>query len=255
MTRGLTMEEAMAIRSLGRAAAAILWLGGPTLADEKPGPPTVSVVGEASAEVRPDIAILGFEIADDRPGALDASNENSRLATAVIDGIKGSGIEAKDISTIGLSLSPVLTEVHDPKTGQTARTIVTGYHASNVLRIKVRDIERAGAIIGASVQNGALYSDIAYQLSDREARLDVLRGQAAANAVHRAGLYAAGAGLKIGSLRSLNAAGEASPLDFSPRARAMAPQAAMAAAQPVQIEPGVVTLSESVNATFELVGP
>jgi uncharacterized protein YggE len=232
-----------------------MWLSGAALADEKLGPPTVSVVGEASAEVRPDIAILSFEISDDRPTALDASNENSHLATAVIDGLKGSGIDAKDISTIGLSLSPALSEVRDPKTGQTVRTVVSSYHASNVIRIKVREIDRAGAIIGTSVQNGALYSDIAYQLSDREARLDALRGQAAANAVHRAQLYAEGAGMKVGSLRTLSAAGAAVPLDFAPRPRAMTPAAPMAAAQPVQIEPGVVSLSESVNATFELVGP
>ena len=240
----------MAFKSLRLAAAAFPLLGAPVLAEEKPASPTVSVVGVASVEVRPDIAILGFEISDDRPTALDAANENARLANAVIDGLKGSGVEAKDISTVGASLSPVVSEVHDPKTGQTTRTVVTGFRARNVLRVTVREIGRAGAIIGASVQNGALYLEIAFQLSDREARLDVLRGQAAANAVHRALLYAEGAGLKIGPLRSLIAAG-AAPLDYAPRPRAMAPPAA----QPVQIEPGVITLSESVDATFELAAP
>jgi hypothetical protein len=243
----------MTFRSLGLVATALMALGRPALGQEKPSPPTVSVVGEASAEARPDIAILGFEIADDRPTALDAANENARLVNAVIDGLKGSGVEAKDISTVGVSLSPVVSEARDPKTQQVARTVVTGYHARNVLRVKVREIDRAGAIIGASVQNGALYDDIAYQLSDREARLDVLRGQAAANAVHRAQLYAEGAGLKVGPLRSLSAGG-AAPQEFGPRPRAMA-MAAAPAAQPVQIEPGVITLSESVNATFELAAP
>jgi uncharacterized protein YggE len=244
----------MANLSEGLAAALLLALAAPVHAEEKPSPPAVSVIGEASAEVRPDMAIVSFEISDDRPTPLDASNENARLAGAVIDGLKGSGIDAKDISTVGASLSPILSEQRDPKTNALIRTFVGGYHAKNVLRVKLREIDRAGAIIGTSVQNGALYDGVAFELSDRDARLDLLRTQAAANAVHRAGLYAEGAGMKLGAIRSLNAGDSPRAYaEFAPRAKAMAPQAAVAA--PVRIEPGVVTLSESVNATFDLVGP
>ena len=57
------------------------------------------------------------------------------------------------------------------------------------------------------MQSGALYQGLAYDLSDREARIDALRVKAAANAVHRAGLYAEGLGVKVGPPRTLVASG------------------------------------------------
>ncbi len=144
----------MAFKSSSLTVTALVLIGVPALADDRPASPSISVIGEASAEVRPDIAILSFEISDDRPTPVDASNENARLAGAVIDGLKGSGVDAKDISTVGASLSPIMSDVRDPKTGQT-KLVVTGYHARNVLSVRVRDIDRTGAITGTSVQNGA----------------------------------------------------------------------------------------------------
>jgi uncharacterized protein YggE len=78
---------------------------------------------------------------------------------------------------------------------------------------------------------------------------------AAENAVHRAQLYAEGAGVKLGALRALSAAGPASLADFSPKTL-MAPRAiSPPASQPVQIEPGVVQLNETVSASFEIAAP
>jgi len=71
----------------------------------------------------------------------------------------------------------------------------------------VRDINRTGAFIAAAVQNGALYQSLSFDLSDREAREDALRVKAAANAMHRATLYAEGATMKLGALKSLGADG------------------------------------------------
>lgn len=230
-----------------------LALATPAFADEHL-PPSVTVNGEAREDVRPDIALVTFEIADDRAGAVEAANENARLVGAVLDGLKGSGVEAKDIATVGASIYPVVSEQRDPKTNQLIKSVVTGYHARNEIRVRLREIERAGAIIGATVQNGGLYQNIAYDLSDREARSDALRGKAAANAAHRAGLYAEGVGLRLGPLRTLSATGDRAfpdPLAMAPRAFA----AAAGAPAPLQIEPGTISLSESVVATFDLGQP
>jgi uncharacterized protein YggE len=229
----------------------LLAIASPAFAQERP---TVTVNGEAREEVRPDIALVTFEVSDDRATAAEATSENARLVALVIDGLKVSGLDAKDIATTGASLNPTFSEQRDPKTNQFVRSVVSGYHARNEIRIRLREIDRAGAIIGATVQNGGLYQGLSYDLSDREARLDALRGKAAANAAHRAALYVEGVGLKVGPLRSLNAAGDhvgAEPM--------MAPKvfAAMAGAQAptLQIEPGTIALSASVTATFDIATP
>jgi len=249
----------MIARPLRLALPCLLTLAAPALAADPP-PPTVSVIGEAHEDVRPDIAVVSFEVAVERPTAPDAQSEDAKAVAAVLDGLKGSGIDTKDIATVGASLYPVFSEQRDPKAGSFSsggpvKTVVTGYRAHNEIRVKLRDIERAGAIIGATVGNGALYQSLAYDLSDREARVDALRGKAAVNAAHRAELYAGGLGLKVGPARSLNATGERFEPTPMLAAKTFASDARMASPAPLQIEPGVINLSESVNATFELVTP
>ncbi len=223
---------------------------GPTIAV-----PTVSVVGVAAEDARPDVAIAVLNVTDDRPTANDAANENARLSTAVIDGLKGSGVDAKDIATLGLSLSPIMSEERDAKTNPIVKRTVTGFRASNTLSVRIRAIERAGALVATSVQNGATYQGVSFDLSDREAREDALRVKAVVNAMHRASLYAQGASMKLGALQSISADGAEAPLrPMSGAVRAMAlPQAGANA--PVAIEPGLITLTETASATWELTPP
>jgi uncharacterized protein YggE len=241
-----------------RKSAAALSLAGmfsiaPAWAQEnaRPPGPTVTVGGEAEDNARPDIAILTLHVTGDRPTANDASNENARVTMAVIDGLKTSGVEAKDISTVAFSLIPLMVEQRDPKTNQTIKFVPSGFRASNTLQVRVREIDRAGAYITTSVQNGALYQGIAYDLSDREAREDKLRIKAVENAMHRASLLAEGAHLKLGPLRSLS--DTASGPMPQPRVFARAMNAAADAVAPLPIEPGEISLSQSVNGTWELI--
>jgi hypothetical protein len=214
-----------------------------------PAPPTVSVTGVATDEAAPDIASITFNLSDQRPTAADAEGENARVTTAVVAGLKASGIDDKDVSTLGLSLFPIWSEERDPKTGATLKRTLTGYQASATLRVRVRAIDKAGALVAQGVQNGATYQAIAFDLSDREAREDALRVKATANAMHRASLYAQGAAMKLGPLQSISAEGgqPAYPLAGAPRALAMT-----SGASPMPIEPGEITLSESVVATWTL---
>jgi len=234
----------------------ILALGSFSLADSAaaqqsvPTAPTVSVVGLATEEAAPDIAFVTFEILDERPSAPEAEGENARIATAVINGLKASGIEAKDIATTGLSLYPLWSDERDPKGGQTVKRTLTGYRASNTLNVRVTSIDKAGAVIAGAVQNGASYQGVAFDLSDRESREDALRIKAVANAMHRAGLYAQGASMKLGALQAISA--DAAQPVFRMNAAAPKALAMSAGAAPMPIEPGLISLSESVSATWAL---
>lgn len=236
------------------ALPCLLALVAPAFADDRPAPPSITVVGEAHEDVRPDIAIITFSVIDDRAGSVEAANENARIVGVVIDGLKGSGVEVKDIATVGASLYPVFSEQRDPKTNAVLKSVVTGYRARNELRVHVREIERAGAIIGTTVQNGALYEGVSFDLSDRDARLDGLRGKAAANAARRAALYAEGLSVKLGPVRALNAAEGSASYEPVKGVRALAAMAPGAPA-PLQIEPGTVSLRDSITATFDLITP
>jgi uncharacterized protein YggE len=212
--------------------------------------PTVSVVGLASEEARPDIATVTFNISDQRPDANDAAGENARLSRAVIEGLKGAGIEAKDIATIGLSLFPVWNDERDAKTGQIVKRTLAGYQASNTLSVRMRAIDKAGAIIAQGVQNGAVYRGVAFDLSDRESREDALRVKAVGNAMRRASLYAEGAAMKLGPLQAINA--EFAQPTFRAGSGPASSLSTASAVAPLPVEPGVITLSESVTASWAL---
>ena len=116
----------MRVRSLAFALA--LGFNAPALADDhSPSvlPPSVSVVGEAQAEVPPDMAILTLSISVERSTATDAAAENARIAKTVIEGLKSAGVAAQDIQTVGLSIYPEFTN-----SGSQKRS-VTGYHAND----------------------------------------------------------------------------------------------------------------------------
>lgn len=211
---------------------------------------TVSVSGVATEDAAPDIATVTFDITDERPNANGAASENARLTAAVIGGLKDSGVAAKDIATVNLSLSPLWTDERDPKTGQVVKRTLTGYRASNTLSARVRAIDKTGAIIAQSVQNGADYQGVAFDLSDRESREDALRVKAVANAMHRAALYAEGAAMKLGPLQSISA--DATQPFFRVGSAAPRNLGMAAAATPMPVEPGLITISESVTASWAL---
>ena len=72
--------------------------------------PSITTNGVASAEVVPDIATISIGVDTERPNAADASRDNARATQAVVGEIKAQGIEAKDIKTLSITLSPVYDE-------------------------------------------------------------------------------------------------------------------------------------------------
>jgi uncharacterized protein len=244
----------MRVRPLALTFA--LAFGASALADEHSSslpPPSISVIGGAWAEVLPDMAILTLSISVEKPTAADAAAENARIAKAVIDGLKSAGVAAQDIQTVGLSIYPEFTNSGSQNSVSQKRS-VTAYHANDNLNVRVRAIEKAGALAGAAVEAGALYQGIRFDISDRAARQDALRAAAVENAHHRAELYAKGASMKLGLPRTIVAQGAGSPDGVFPRANAVAMSRAAPNVEP-PIEAGTLTLRESVDATFDMSAP
>jgi uncharacterized protein len=124
----------MGVRSSALAVA--LFFCAPAFAEDRA--PTVSVVGEAEAEVKPDIAILTLSITIEKPTAADAAAESARVARATIDALKAGGVAEPDIRTVGLSIYPEISGAGSQKRS------VAGYQANDSLSVRVRAIDKAG---------------------------------------------------------------------------------------------------------------
>jgi uncharacterized protein YggE len=213
--------------------------------------PTITVTGSAKTEIVPDIAVLSVAVVTERPRAAAAAEDNARAAQAMIDEIKAEDIDAKDISTVSITLSPVYDETHDVNGAVLKRTL-RGYQASNLLAIRVRALDRAGALARKLLDKGANeFQDISFDSDEKDTAYAKLRGEAMQDALTQAKAYIAPVGLRLAHVL------EITPLDTEREkiARyALDGGVGSGAAAPtdIPIEPGTITLEAQVQVVWEL---
>jgi uncharacterized protein len=213
--------------------------------------PSITTTGEASVEVIPNIAILSLGVETERPTAADAANENAKASAAVVADVKAQGIDPRDIATQGVTLEPVYDETRDANGRVTKRTL-RGYRARNDLTVKVRQIEKTGALAQQWIAKGAnAFGGVEFDYDQKDAKYDALRGDAVRDALRKATSYTNGLGIRLGRILAIATpgGGYARPTGAAMSARA-APKEAESVAIP--IEPGVQTLSVEVAVSWEL---
>lgn len=204
--------------------------------------PTVSVTGEASISVPPDLAQIDSGVTTEAKTAREASEANNKAMAGVLQALKNAGLAEKDIQTSRLSLSPQSTPGRNPN----APFQITGYRASNRVTVTIRDITKVADTIDVLVGSGANeISGISFAVSKASKLLDDARAEAIADARRKAEIYAKAANVAIGAPVSISEETAPGPM---PAYRKMA--ADMAASAPVA--QGQETLRVSVSVSYEL---
>jgi uncharacterized protein len=209
--------------------------------------PHITVVGHSHTEVVPDFATLSLAVATEKPKAAAAAAANAQATQAVIDEIKAQGIDAKDIQTSDISLTPVYDNVSDA-VGRTTGQRLHGYQARNSLTIRVRDIGKAGALAGRLIDRGANeFQGISFGASHEDEIYAKLNDAAMRDALRTAKAYLPAAGVSLGRVLEIapNDQGGTEP-------RVFAKMAASPAAFSVPVEPGTLSYDSQVRVTWEL---
>jgi uncharacterized protein YggE len=229
---------------IDRAAlrVAVVLVGGllaaPALAQVAPIA-TISVSGEASVSVPPDLAQIDGGVTTEAKTAREASEANNTTMGKVLLALKGAGIDEKDFQTSRLSLQP---QYAPNRNGPNA---IVGYQASNRVTIKLRDVTKVASTIDTLVGAGANnIGGISFMVSAASKLLDDAREQAIADARRKAEIYAKAAGVALGSPVSISEEGTPGPMPF----RKMA--AGMAASAPVA--QGEETLQVTVSVSWAI---
>jgi uncharacterized protein YggE len=124
---------------------------------------TISVTGNGSIAVTPDIAVItaGVFVEDLDPSK--AMDGLSVKANAIVDALVNAGIKKEDIQTSNLALYPIYSYEKD-----TGKPILEDYRASESFTIKSK-ISDTGNIISAVSKNGANEIDgISFDASNRD---------------------------------------------------------------------------------------
>jgi uncharacterized protein YggE len=226
--------------SIVAAAVAATLLVAPARAQTQADfPPAISVTGEATVSVPPDLAQVDAGVTSDAKTAREASDANSAAMGKVLLALKNAGIEQKDYQTSRLSLQP---EYAPNRQGPSP---VVGYRASNRVTIRVRDVTKVANVIDTLVGAGANdIGGINFMVSQASKLLDDARTQAVADARRKAEIYAKAAGATLGAPLSISEEGAA------PRPVFRAKMAAEMAAAPVA--QGEETLSVTVNVSWAI---
>jgi len=144
---------------------------------QTPAPAMISVTGEATISVAPDLAQIDGGVTSEAKTAREAAEANNAAMGKVLLALKGAGIEEKDFQTSRLSLQP---ESAPNRSGGGAPTIV-GYRASNRVTVRLRDVSKLAGVIDAMVGAGANdIGGISFKVSNASKLLDDAREQAPA---------------------------------------------------------------------------
>ena len=220
------------------AIAAITLLAAPALAQTVP-PAAISVTGEATVSVPPDLALVDGGVTSEAKTAREASDANNTAMGKVLLALKGVGIDEKDVQTSRLSLQP---QSAPNRTGPSA---IAGYRASNRVTIRVRDVSKVAGVIDTLVGAGANeIGGINFMVSQASKWLDEARDKAVADARRKAEIYARAAGVTLGAPLSISEEGSPGPMPY----RKMS--AGMVAAAPVA--QGEETLSVTVSVSWAI---
>jgi hypothetical protein len=235
----------MTRRPASLIAAAALALATPALAQTDP-PPSISVTGEGTVSVPPDLAQIDAGVASDAKTAREASEANNTAMGKVLLALKGAGIEEKDYQTSRLALQPQYA--NRPGSNVSSAPSVVGYRASNRVSIKLRDITKVGNVIDTLVTAGANdIGNINFTVTQASKLLDEAREKAVADARRKAEIYARAAGVTLGAPLSISEEGAAQPVF---RSKAVAMQSRVGGEPPVA--QGEETLSISVSIIWAI---
>src|SRR6266436_1102101 len=225
--------------ALAAAALAAALLTAPALAQVIP-PAAISVTGEATVSVPPDLAEIDGGVTSEAKTAREASEANNAAMGKVLQALKGAGIEEKDIQTARLSLQP---QSAPNRSGPSA---IAGYRASNRVTVRVRDVTKVASAIDTLVGAGANeIGGINFVVSQASKLLDEARERAVADARRKAEIYAKAAGVTLGAPLSISEEGAPAPVF---RAKMAMPMAATS----VPVAQGEETLSVSVSVTWAI---
>ncbi len=166
----------------------------------------ISVSGSGVVEAPPDMALIRLGVVTTGRSAAAALAENSERVSAILAALRAAGIEARDLQTSGLSLSPRFDNSSSSVPREAPR--ISGYEAQNMITVRVRDLAVLGAILDRVVKTGAnSFSGLQFTRADLRPLQDEARREAVRDAIAKARLMAGEAGMRLGPVLSISEAG------------------------------------------------
>lgn len=203
---------------------------------------TITVTGTGMVTLTPDIAYVYIGVQTEDASATVAMEQNNTQAQSVIDIIKSFGVESKDIQTTNFSIYP------NPIYDENYNEIGTTYVVYNTVYVTMRDLEKLGDLLDASIQSGAnTINSISFDVADKTEAVSQARLAAVEDARRQADELTGATGVRIGDVQSISYY-DSTPSVYLDYARA--DYAATTSSVPV--EAGSMQVTTTVTIVYEL---
>ncbi|CUH62130.1 SIMPL domain-containing protein [Thalassobacter stenotrophicus] len=162
----------------------------------------LQVTGEGRMTAAPDMAVISLRVSREGATAAGVTAEMAAAARAVLAALETQGVAERDVQTSALQLNPRWTR---PADGQAPR--IVGYEAATGFEVRIRDLDRFGAVLDAVISDGANgFQGVRFALTDPRPMQDGARVAAFDDAMAKARLYAEASGMMVGDVRSIREA-------------------------------------------------
>ena len=211
--------------------------------------PRIVVTGQGSVQLAPDMALLQLTVTREAETAREALDANSAAMSEVIKDLREQGIAERDIQTDNFSIQPRYVYPQPKAGGENIPPRIVGYTVRNGLGVRVRELDKLGAIIDRSVTLGVNQGGgITFTNDDPSAALEQARTRAVEDAAGRARTLASAAGVKLGRVLEISEQSR-----HSPHVPMMRSTWAMAdAAEAVQVAAGENSYEVMINLAYAI---
>jgi uncharacterized protein YggE len=201
----------------------------------------IQVSGLGRAIGVPDLAILSLGVEASRDTVEAARADAANALEKMVSVLKSRGIAERDIQTRYFSIYP--------RYDQTGRDI-TGYQVSNILTVKVRNLNSVGSVIDEVTKAGGnitRFQNISFTIENTKALEERARAEAVADLLSRAKQLATLTGVELGRPTTIIEGSAATP-PIPYMERAMAASAGDAATPVLAGEMEVVVTLQAIFA-------
>jgi uncharacterized protein YggE len=206
-------------------------------------PSGISVSGQGSVTVEPDLAVLNIGVEARGDTVSEARDEAATAMAAIIAAVKLHELSDADIQATSFNVRPR----YDYREG--AETLL-GYQVNHRTTMKLRDLDSVGEIIDDVADaggNATRINGISFTVEDRTPFQEQLREAAVQDAMTKAQHYAELTGVELGALVYLAEAGAGSPTFAFREQLAFGMEAAAAS---TSVSGGELTLFLTIEAVF-----
>ena len=205
----------------------------------------IRVTGSGEASGEPDLAVLDLGVSAEARTVESARDTAADAMNDVLDALKDDGVADEDVQTRRFRIEP---EYEFPD----GRRVLIGFRVTNVVQVKVRDLDRVGEVIDDVAGAGrdlVQVQSLRFSIEDPDALKAEARKEAVADARAKAESLAELAGVKLGKPISINeSTGFAAPRLLG----AIPEMAGGLGGAPTPIEPGEMEVSVTVDVLYAI---